>query len=70
MNYLKQHFPAYFGAPEAKDIEAKALANAKAHLAQLLTDRDLLQGQIAGYTAIINRLTRPETTSTEWPKIV
>ena len=60
MNYLKQYFPVYFGAPKASDIDAKALATAQAYLAQLLTDSDLLQGQIAGYTAIIARLTKPE----------
>jgi hypothetical protein len=69
MNYLKSYFPSYFGAPKASDIDAKALATAQSHLAQLLTDRDLLQGQIAGYTAIIARLSKPETTPTEWPVI-
>jgi hypothetical protein len=67
MNYLRQHFPSYFGAPKASDIDAKALATAQSHLAQLLTDRDLLQGQIAGYTAIIARLSKPTAEHIEWP---
>ena len=56
MNYLRQLFPVYFGAPKAQDINDKALANAQAHLAALLNDRDLLDGQIAAYKAIVQRL--------------
>jgi hypothetical protein len=56
MNYIKRFFPAYFGAPSAADIDAKALANAQSHLAQLLNDADILAGQVAGYRAIIERL--------------
>lgn len=54
--YLKLHFPSYFGAPKASDIDAAALASAQSHLAQLLNDADILAGQIAGYRAIIERL--------------
>ena len=67
MNYLRQLFPVYFGAPKAEDINAKSLANAQAHLAQLLTDKDILEGQIAGYKAIVLRLDKP--TPIEWPVV-
>lgn len=57
MNTLQRLFPTYFGAPKATDIDATSLVNAKSQLSQLLTDRDILNGQIAGYEAIIARLT-------------
>lgn len=56
MNYIKKYLPVYFGPPKAKDINDKALANAQAQLAALLNDRDLLDGQIAAYKAIVLRL--------------
>lgn len=57
MNILTRLFPAYFGVPKATDIDAKCLANALSQRAALLTDRDILNGQIAGFEAIILRLT-------------
>lgn len=56
MNTLRRLFPTYFGIPTAQHINATALQRAEAHLSQLLTDRDLLQGQIDGYAAIVLRL--------------
>jgi hypothetical protein len=55
-NFLKKYWPSYFGAPTADHIDAVALAKAQAQLAALLNDRDLLDGQIAGYKAIVLRL--------------
>lgn len=56
MNILARFFPTYFGVPKAADINTAVLANAQSQLSQLLTDRDILNGQIQGYQAIIQRL--------------
>lgn len=55
-HYFKNIFPSYFGPPLPSEIDAKALANAQAHMAQLLADKDILEGQIHGFQLIIDRL--------------
>ena len=56
MNTIKRFFPLYFGPPQAADINAVCLRHAQSELAQLLTDRDILSGQIAACEAIVARL--------------
>lgn len=58
-HYFKLYFPVYFGPPAPADIDAKVLANAQSQMAQLLADKDILEGQIHGCQLTIDRLTQP-----------